>query len=324
MSSNSNIIKLLQLLEQETDESNILTIPQIQKRLMAKGIHDGLDRRTLGEQMKTLTDCGYDISSYAENHKGYYFLRTHCFEDCEIRFLIDSVATSMSIPNAQRADLITKLTKLHSKKFKGALAGVQFLSENFVQNPELFLNIELVEEAINKHRQLELSSCNWGSDKNLHPNYGGKRFTVNPYKMVVQNQKYYLICNYEGHEALSHIRLDRMMGVSITEKIAATCMLDWRGYVTEHPFMYSGKSEHATLCISCDIIGDVLDTFGADVTFTNKQAETVNITLKANSQALAYWAVQYGTKCEVLTPPALRKTVAEMAQTIVKKYTQQD
>lgn len=320
MSSNSNIIKLLQLLEQETDENHILTMPQIKARLEAVGIADGLDRRTLGEQLQTLADCGYDISTYAENRKGY-FLRTRSFEDCEIRFLIDSVATTKSIPSSQRKSLIAKLARLNTKKFKGALVGVQFLAENFAQNPNLFLNIELVEEAIATQRHLAFSSCNWGADKKLHANYNGKLFTVTPYKMVVQNQKYYLICNYEGREGLSHIRLDRMMNVSVLEKAAAPRTLDWRGYITEHPYMFSGKSELATLCIGCDIIGDVLDAFGADVAFSDKKAETVKVTLKANLQALVYWAVQYGTKCEVLTPPLLRKEVAEMAQKIADKYT---
>ncbi|MEF9983805.1 MAG: WYL domain-containing protein [Oscillospiraceae bacterium] len=323
MSSNSNIIQLLQLLEQETDENNILTMPQIKARLEAVGIAGGLDRRTLGEQLQTLADCGYDISTYAENRKGY-FLRTRSFEDCEIRFLIDSVATSKSIPISQRKSLIAKLARLNTKKFKGALASVQFLTENFAQNPDLFLNIELVEEAISTHRLLAFSSCNWGADKKLHANYNGKLFTVTPYKMVMQNHKYYLICNYEGHDGLSHIRLDRMMNVSVSEKAAAPPTLDWHGYITEHPYMYSGKGEVATLCINCDIIGDVLDTFGANVTFSGKQSETVNVTVKANLQALAYWAVQYGTKCEVLTPLLLRKEVAEMAQKIAEKYAQHD
>ena len=39
--------------------------------------------------------------------------------------------------------------------------------------------------------------------------------TVSPYALVWQDDKYYLICNYEKYDNLMHLRLDRMKTVSI-------------------------------------------------------------------------------------------------------------
>ena len=322
MSSNTNILQLLRLLERDSDENNILTMPQIISKLKASGASPSTDRRTVYSLIQTLLDFGYDISTYAENKKGY-FLRTRAFEDCEIRFLIDSVATSKSIPNNQRKGLIAKLARLSGKNFKCAFTDIQFFSENFAQNPDLFLNIELVDEAISTRRQIKFSSCIYGIDKKLHPKNEGKLYVVNPYKMVVQNQKYYLICNYDGFDDLAHIRLDRMTNVSIVlDSIAKPLKLDLSDYITEHPYMYSGKSVTATLRINRDIIGDILDTFGRHVFLSCKEGETAEVTIKANRQALCYWVVQYGTECEVLSPDDLRTDVAKMVKTIADKYIQ--
>jgi predicted DNA-binding transcriptional regulator YafY len=315
MTGYGKILQLLRLLEQESDENNILTMSQIRNRLSPP-----TDRRTVYSLVDMLIYFGYDISTYAENKKGY-FLRTREFEDCEIRFLIDSVATSKSIPNQQRKGLIEKLMKLSSKNFKCALKDIQFLSDDFTQNPDLFFNIELVDEAISTGRQIMLSSCNFGTDKKLHSNYNGRTFLVNPYKMVVQNQKYYLICNYDGREGLTHIRLDRMTNVSIAmESSVKPLNQNLSGYINEHPYMYTGESVKATMRISRDIIGDVLDTFGMKVRILGKDDGTAEVTLKASRQALCYWAIQYGTKCEILSPETLRTDVAKMIKNISDKY----
>jgi predicted DNA-binding transcriptional regulator YafY len=320
MSDNANILRLLRLLEQDSDEDHILTMPQIVSRLKASGASPSIDRRIVYSLIRTLLDFGYDISTYAENKKGY-FLCSRDFENSEIQFLVDSVATSKSIPNHQRKTLIAKLARLGGKNFKCAFTDIQFLSENLPQNPDLFLNIELVSEAISTRRQIKLSSCNYGIDKKLHPLNAGKLYVVNPYKMIVQNQKYYLICNYDGRDDLTHIRLDRMTNVSIVPAGSAKpSKFDLSGYVAQHPFMYSGENITATLRINLGIIGDVLDTFGRDVLFLGKEDETTNAVIKANRKALCYWAVQYGTECEVLAPEDLRADVAKKVKTIADKY----
>lgn len=320
MSSSVNILHMLRILERDSDENNILTAPQIVSKLKASGASPSIDRRAVYSLIDTLIAFGYDISTYQENKKGY-FLRTRDFEAGELRFLIDSVATSKSIPNRQRKDLIAKLAGLGGKSFKCAFANMRFLSENFTQNPELFLNIELVDEAISTRRQIRFSSCNYGVDKKLHPLNEGKRYVASPYKTVVQNQKYYLICNYDGREDLSHIRLDRMTDVSIVpDSVVKPLRRNWADYIKEHPYMYAGESVRATLRVNKAIIGDILDTFGPDVSFFGEEGDMVKAVLKANRRALCYWAVQYGTVCEVLSPDDLRADAADMVKTIADRY----
>ena len=323
MASTSNVLHLLRLLEVNSDENNILTTPQILLNLKSNGASPSIDRRTVYALIETLKFHGYDISTYEENKKGY-FLRARTFEDCEIRLLIDSVATSKSIPNQQRKDLMQKLKRLSSKSFKCALTMIDFLTESFTQNSELFLNIEIVAEAITNCKQIELSSCNFGVDKKMHPLNQGKRYVINPYKMLIQNQKYYLICNYDNREGLSHLRMDRMTNVTILEgSKAINNKFDLSKYITEHPFMYSGKNVTATLRINRDIIGDILDTFGTAVELSEETSEMVLATITANEMALCYWVIQYGTVCEVLEPEELRLEVAKKVKIIADKYLKQ-
>lgn len=320
MSRCIDIIKLLRLLEQESDADNILTIKQIITKLSTGGTSKSMDRRRVYSLIKDLEDLGYDISTYKDNGKGYY-LNERTFEDCEIQLLIDSLLTSKSIPADQRKALVKKLNAFTSKSFKSSLASIPLLTENFPQNPVLFLNIELVHEAIATRRKIELSSCNFAIDKKLYPNYSGRRFIVSPYKMLVQNQKYYLICKYDGYDGLTHIRLDRMMNLSIVPNSRVEPLVQsLSNYLDEHPYMYSGKNITAILKINKSIIGDVLETFGINVQFSAEDEDTAQVTLRANRRALCYWAIQYGTNCEVLSPKDLRGEIANIIKSISNKY----
>ncbi len=319
ISSEKNILLLLKLLEQGSNENRILAMSTIITELKNQGATSGTDRRTIGKLMQALIDFGYDISTYAENGKGYY-LRTRSFEDCEIDFLLKSVETSKSIPGEQRSLLIRKLARLKSGKYRTIFFGNPSLHEGIVQNNDLFLNMELVEEAIATHQKIQYTLCAYGTDKQLHADGTGKKYVANPFKLAVVNQKTYFIGSYGNEKDLTHVRLDRMRDVEILEKSTKIFFKDLRSYIHEHPYMCVGKVTTATLQIEKDIIGDVLDTFGRDVVFTDERERTVHVTLKATARSLRYWAMQYGTKCEVLLPADLRASVAKMANHIAEKY----
>ncbi|MDD3023795.1 MAG: hypothetical protein PHE26_07855 [Syntrophomonadaceae bacterium] len=75
MPNNVNALQLLRILEQDSDENNILTMPKITSKLKESGASPSIDRRAVYSLINTLIDFGYDISTYSENKRGYY-LRT--------------------------------------------------------------------------------------------------------------------------------------------------------------------------------------------------------------------------------------------------------
>jgi predicted DNA-binding transcriptional regulator YafY len=183
------LIRILQILQDYSDCDHPLTQEQIADKLQNEhGIT--LERKAIGRNISYLQEAGYDIVSV----KGGSYYDGRPFEDAELKLLIDSVLCSKHISPTYTKQLINKLTSLSNKNFKSHLKNIYSVNEwNKAQNADLFLNIELVDEAIEKNKQLTFTYNKYGTDKKLHPS---KQHTASPYQMILHNQHYYLIaCN---------------------------------------------------------------------------------------------------------------------------------
>lgn len=89
--------------------------------------------------------------------------------------------------------------------------------DNLPENPQLFLNIELLGEAIYEGRKVSFQYLEYGVDKKLHPKLredgSVREYVVNPYQMAAKEGKYYLICNYDKYDDISNYRVDRITKV---------------------------------------------------------------------------------------------------------------
>lgn len=66
--------------------------------------------------------------------------------------------------------------------------------------------------------------------------------------------------------------------------------LDVAKYMQEHIFMFGGKSIRAKFEMPKYLISDVLDSFGANVNFTDIGDGNVLTSVKVNENDIRYWA----------------------------------
>jgi len=153
----------------------------------------------------------------------------------------------------------------------------------------------VLDEAINKGRQIAFTYNEFGTDKKLHPrkNAEGKvrEYIVNPYQLVVANGRYYLICNYDKYDNVSN-------------------------YI----YMFSGNSVRVKFRAESKLAGEIIDWFGQDETFTNDTGLKVDVHVKVNEKAFVFWALQYGKYIEVLEPKSIKEQVKNADIEILKKY----
>ena len=84
--------------------------------------------------------------------------------------------------------------------------------------------------------------------------------------------------------------------------------------------MHSGKSVNVKLKIfNENAISDCLDWFGQDIEIY-KQNDEIFANILVNENAIIYWALQYGSKVEVLSPKSVRDKIKQELLEINKHY----
>ena len=153
-------------------------------------------------------------------------------------------------------------------------------------------------------------------------------YKVNPYQIIANNGRFYLIGNYDKYDNVVHFRIDRMTDVRIlNEKVKHMSKvpelangLDLPKHMAEHVYMFSGESVSAEIKTTPDMMNELVDWFGTDFRFMEKSEDSITIRVKCNYSALRFWALQYGPYVEILKPEALRNQIKEDIREMAKKY----
>ena len=154
-----------------------------------------LERKAVARNIDVLTNAGYDIRS---GNKGYY-LASRQFDDNEIRLLIDSVLSSRHISTQQTKTIIKKLTKLSSEHFRPRIKHIYTVDGlEKSENQGLFVNLDLIDKAIDDRKKVSFVFNSYGADKKLHE---GAEHIVSPLRILMRKHRYYLLALERGDEA---------------------------------------------------------------------------------------------------------------------------
>lgn len=319
------IINILEILKSRTDANHRLLIKDIID-ILEKDYVMKCERKSVSRNISKLKEFGYNI----EYDKGWYFI--HDFDDSELRLLIDGLLFSKHIPYNQCKTLVEKLKGLSSDYFQTRIKHIRNLPEDLPENKQLFYTIEILDEAISSDRQVAFLYNSFGTDKKLHPrrNDAGeiRRYIINPYQIVAVNGRYYLICNYDKYKKVSNYRLDLITDIELLTTPAKPMKevegleggLDLPKHMAESIYMFAGKSITAKFRAKNTIINDIIDWFGKDVKFSNKNEEECDVTVRVSEEAMFCWALQYGPHVEVLEPVELRERVKTAVADMMEKY----
>lgn len=306
MTERANVICILEILKEYSDQDNILMMSEIISKMNnIYGIKP--DRRTVYSAIGLLNELGYDISDYEDNGVGYY-LRGRGFEQSEIQLLTDAVYSFPFISAKQSEKLISKLHKqlsVHKRKKYTHLKVSR--PEKKTDNRQVFLNIELLDEAISKKKQVSFSYLQYGFDKKLHSRRETP-YIVNPYNMVFMNEHYYLVCNFQGYQDMSFYRIDRIKDITILETDCDR-KIENKEKTKNVVYAFAGEPEYITMHCDNEILGDVIDKFGTEAFILPIDDKRFKLRISMSPQDVQFWALQYVTHVEVIEPLWLRKEV---------------
>ena len=338
------ILYILDILRRYTDADHRLSQREIEDILRTE-YNMPADRKSVRRNLMNLIDSGYNIE-YSESvrmvpntktgelEESYIlsdFYLSRDFTDGELRLLIDSLLFSQHIPYSQCRELVKKLEGLSNNYFRSRVRYIDRLPGDASDNQQLFLNIELLDEAISKGRKVVFEYLSYGTDKQLHPRLrsdGSTDYVVSPYQMAAKEGKYYLICNFDKYDDISNYRMDRIRNIRILDERAKPFeslqgadgnRLDLADYMKKHVYMYSSGNCRAIFRVSRAMIGDVIDLFGKDVAFSDESEEAVTVSVYTNEMSAAHFAQSFAPDVTVLGPEQLRENVKNQLTQALEK-----
>ncbi len=305
----ANMLCILQVLKEYSDEAHIMTMKELRERLNDE--YDiKPDRRTIYGAVETLCDMGYDISKYEENGVGYY-LREREFDSGEIRLLLDAVYNCSYITQKQTEELLSKIRGFVSVHERKKYSYTNIVNpEKKSPNQEVFLNIEVIDQAINEKKQIGFTYLKYDETKTLVPRRE-KKYIANPYAMICENEHYYLVLILEGHKELAFYRIDMMKDIEILDSKLSISKRDANlDSVKKVVYAYSGEPKQVKLM--CDETGlrYCIEKFGTDIIIIPK-GEKFEILLNVPTEGMLYWALQYMQHVEVISPIELRSKITK-------------
>ena len=173
---------ILDILKEYSDKDHLLTQKDIINKLYDIYLIE-IERKTIASTIELLIEYGYDIVKI--ERKGYY-LNEREFDESEIKFLVDALFSSNVITSNNAHSIIKKLYSSLSKYDRKDFTYVYKVKDvNRTKNNNVFLNIELINEAIKNNTQRAFNYLQYNQEGKLIKRKEGKLYFVSPYYLIM-------------------------------------------------------------------------------------------------------------------------------------------
>lgn len=315
------LIRILQILEKQSDSEHPIKHEKIVELLDSEyGLI--IERKAIGRNISLLNEAGFEIET---TKKGSY-LAERTFEDSELRLLIDGVLSSNYITAKHSKALIEKLCAQSNKYFRPRVKNIYSVNDwNKTENVSVFYTIEIVDEAIERGRQVRFEYNKYGIDKKLHRT---SRQTVSPYQMILHNQRYYLMGYNEKWQEVRYYRMDRITNIELVNEPPTPLRsikgfesgIEYKRFSQSMPYMFADEPQMVEFIADGWAIDQIVDWFGKDIRIEERQDGRFLVSLRASVNAMEYWAMQYMNAVEIVSPKDLRERIKKNIQTANEKY----
>ncbi len=318
------MLYLVKILSEETDENHALTAQEIIEKLNAYGVN--AERRTLYEDFDFLEHYGMDIIKEQTKNSFYYRLGSRDFELPELKLLVDAVQSSKFITENKSRELIKKLGNLASKYEAGRLRRVVVISGRVkTENEKIYYSVDFIHEAINSGKQIRFRYYQWNMQKKKEYRKEGTFYTVSPWRLMWDDENYYLIAFDSEDEKIKHFRVDKMQNISISDLPRtgeeAFQKFDIARYSKQLFGMFTGDEVSVSLRCQKEFAGVFIDRFGTDVYMVPEDNEHFKVVVSvALSRQFLGWIISLGSGVQVVGPERVIQMLREEGARLMKQY----
>ncbi len=313
MADNVNKIKLLKIvgfLSTDSSQNMPATTNQIIDYLDSIGI--SCDRRTLYRDMNLLMDSGLGIEKTLVSRENAYYIENDALTLAELKILIDAVQAANFITPDKTSTLMEKLMAMAGTRKKEILRkNTIFYNNHKHSNEDIFDNIEKIEIAIQKKRQVSFYYFDLNEKHERVYRKDKKRYVTDPVALVYNEDNYYLVTYSRKYAETVNYRVDRMDTVEVEE----TSLCDEARIRKKRPHtyteqvfkMYNGTTTDVILEFDRDLLGAVYDKFG-EYLFIRRADEDklrIKVTIQV-SPPFWGWLMQFGGQMKIVSPDGLK------------------
>lgn len=300
------LLKLYELLRQETDEQHPMNTNIIIERLGEMGI--SCERRTLAKDITLLNEFGYEVMMRRNRNGKAYYIEDRSFSVPELKILIDAVQAARFITDKKTAALIDKIAYL------GGSHRADILKSNMVcfntrkhSNETIFYSIGYLEEALMQQKKVIFKYYDLNENGEKVYRRDGHHYVVEPVGLIFNEDNYYLMVYSAKHEGTANYRVDRMDAVEIIDEDISQKALQLRNCVdcfTGQAFkMYGGQPVEITVQFDDRLIGVVFDKFGEDTKIKRIDKNICEATVMVQiSPTFWGWIFQFGSQMKIVSP----------------------
>ena len=283
------IMYLMKILLEETDEDHDLTLNEIVEKLKAYNVT--AERKSLYSDIENLHTFGLDIIGMQYGKTYHYKVASRQFQLVELKLLVDAVQSSRFITEKKSDELIAKLESYASKYEAKKLARqVNVNGRVKTMNERIYYSVDKIHEALNEESQIKFQYFTWTADKKMELKHGGAYYSVSPWALCWDDEKYYLV-GYDNREyKIKHFRVDKMADVSVVyeerEGKEEFSKMQMSEYTNRLFGMFDGNLETVTLLCENHAANVIIDRFGTDIPLMKTDAEHFTVRVRVSVSKL--------------------------------------
>ena len=317
------LLKIWEILRQETDEAHPMSSVELLKRLEAIDIK--CDRRTLYADIQALNESGYKINCNRRK-TNEYFVEHRGFSMAEIQIMMDAVQAASFITEEKTALLVDKIAELAgSRKAEAIKKNVVAFNTVKSRNEDIYGTVATITQALEQGKKIEYLYFDYDTNKRRIYRKENKVYKVNPVATIFSDDKYYLLCYDDKHGNPSHYRIDRMAEVKVSSENITPSKLSDLCSIQKHKKqlfgMFTGEECEVSFEADNSLIDTVLDKFGFDTRLSVRGDHTFSFSATVQlSPVFLSWCCSFGDRLRVTGPCSLIELLNSFLMKIREQY----
>lgn len=314
------IMYLMKIFMEETDEEHAITLQQIVDKLKFYGVT--AERKSLYSDIENLRLFGLDICGYQMDRTFYYQLVERDFQLTELKLLVDAVQASRFITEKESKELIKRL-EAYASKYQAAQMHRQVYVNGRIKsrNEKNYYSVDNVYRAIEENKRISFQYYHFDVNKKEVLAHDGKIYTVSPWAMCWDDEKYYMVAYDEDAGIIKHYRVDKMIKSEVLDEKRTGEEIFKKENMAQYTHrlfgMFDGEERSVELLCDNDMTDVIFDRFGLDTpVFKQSDNQFIAKVKVAVSSHFFGWLMALG-KVKIIGPDDV---VEKMKTQLLEQY----